>query len=41
MIKAIWLAAEQSAESPEASAEEWMPHYEKRRGRLAAGCGKE
>ena len=36
MIKAIWLAAEQPCgKRLKAALEVWLPHYEKRRGRLA------
>ena len=38
VIKAIWLAAEQPCgKRLKAALKEWLPHYEKRRGRLAAG----
>jgi hypothetical protein len=38
VIKAIWLAAEQPCgKRLKAALKVWLPHYEKRRGRLAAG----
>jgi hypothetical protein len=38
VIKAIWLAAEEPCGKPlKAALKVWLPHYEKRRGRLAAG----
>jgi hypothetical protein len=38
VIKAIWLAAEQPCSKRlKAALKVWLPHYEKRQGRLAAG----
>ena len=41
VIKAIWLAAEQPCgKRLKAALEVWLPHYEKRRGRLAQSLRK-